>query len=92
MIFRCLEIPAKPGGSPGITYVVTCQGIVVFTQEYDRHAALVERSPFSKYDIAWGGILTDDGRWVRQSLDFGDAPSLEQRETVTHLIQRQLNR
>lgn len=85
-MFSLLEISADPSGSPGITYVVTHSHVIVFTREYTRHVRLTSKSPYSKSDIAWGGILDRSGQWVRKSLDFGDAPNLDDREKVIELI------
>ncbi len=85
-MFSLLEISADPSGTPGITYVVTHSNVIIFTREYTRHVRLASKSPFSKLDIAWGGILDRGGQWVRRSLDFGDALNLEDRERVVELI------
>jgi hypothetical protein len=88
--FSLYEVPANPLGIFGITYVVTNDGVVIFTREYMRHVRLVQMSPYPKYTIAWGGILTGDGQWVRKSFDFGDAPDMDSREFVVELIQKVL--
>lgn len=86
MNFSLYEVPANLAGTPGITFVVTREGVVVFTKEYMRHVRLVEKSPFPRHSIAWGGILNAEGQWVRRSFDFGDAPDLDSREYVVELI------
>lgn len=91
--YSLLEIPAARGGNTdGITYLVTCDGTVVFTREYLRHRHLLARTRFPFYTIAWGGVLTSSGEWVRRSYDFGDAPDPESRDVVVALIQRTLRR
>lgn len=84
--YTLYEIPANAAGTPGATYVVTHDGVVIFTREYTRHVRLVEKSPFPKHSIAWGGILNPDGHWVRRSFDYGDAPDTDAREFVVELI------
>lgn len=88
--YSLYEVVAKAGGTPGITYVVTDGGVVVFTKEYMRHVRLVEKCPFPKDSIAWGGILSPEGLWVRRSYDFGDAPDIDSREFVVDLINKVL--
>ncbi len=88
--YSLYEVPANPIGTAGITYVVTDQGVVVFTREYMRHMRLVERSPFPRHCIKWGGILNAEGQWVRRSFDFGDAPDPDTREFVVDLINKVL--
>lgn len=91
--YSLIETPASRGGnSDGITYLVTCEGNIVFTREYIRHRHLLARTRFPFYTIAWGGVLTDSGEWVRRSYDFGDAPDPESRDIVVALIQRALRK
>jgi len=84
--YRTEEIPAM-GMMPGITYVVTKGNVILWTREYTRHIILTQRSGRTRDEIAWGGILDQDGQWVRKSFDFGDAPTREQRERVTEILQ-----
>jgi len=42
-------------------------------------------------EVAWGGILDATGNWVRRSIDFGDADSVEEREAVVALLARALH-
>lgn len=89
--YSLLEVPASRSGNPdGVTYLVTCDGTVLFTREYVRHRLLLSRTRFPFYTIAWGGVLTDSGEWVRRSYDFGDAPSPESRDAVVDLIRHAL--
>ena len=91
--YTLLDVPASRNGNlDGITYLVTCDGTVVFTREYLRHRHLLARTRFPFYTIAWGGILTDMGEWVRRSYDFGDAPDPESRDAVVSLIRRSLRK
>lgn len=91
--YSLLEVPASRHGNPdGITYLVTCDGTVLFTREYIRHRHLLARTHFPFYTIAWGGVLTDSGEWVRRSYDFGDAPDPESRDTVVAIIQNKILR
>ncbi|HSQ40779.1 MAG TPA: hypothetical protein VLM37_00710 [Fibrobacteraceae bacterium] len=90
MSFSLLEIPANSSGQSGVTFVVTDQGVVVFTREYIRHVTLADKSPYNRSQVAWGGILTPRGEWVRRSFDFGGPPDPEAREFVTELIQKVL--
>lgn len=71
--------------------MVTDHGVVVFAREYMRHVRLVEKSPYPKHQIAWGGILNEHGHWVRRSFDFGDAPDTDTRDYVVEMIQKVLN-
>jgi hypothetical protein len=88
--YSLYEVPASPIGTPGTTFVVTHDGVVIFVREYMRHVRLVEKSPYSRSQIAWGGILTAGGEWVRRSFDFGDAPDHDAREFVSELLQKVL--
>lgn len=81
-----MEIPAHKGGTPGVTFVVSQRGVVIFTREYTRHVNLVDRSGYPRDHIVWGGIMTPEGDWVRRSFDFGDAPDFESREQAVELI------
>lgn len=84
--YRTEEIPVS-GMMPGITYVVTKDNIILWTREYTRHIILTQRAHRIRDDIAWGGILDAEGNWVRKSFDFGDAPTREQRDRVTEILQ-----
>jgi hypothetical protein len=86
--YSLYEIPASPNGIPGITFVVTHEGVVIFAREYIRHVRLAQLSPYGHAQIAWGGILTAEGLWARRSYDFGDAPDLDAREFVVELLQK----
>lgn len=86
--YSLYEVPASVGGSPGVTYVVTHEGVVIFTREYIRHVRLVQLCPYKHEQIAWGGVLTAQGQWVRRSYDFGDAPDFDTREFVVGLLQQ----
>lgn len=88
--YSLYEIPASPAGSPGITYVVTHGGVVIFTREYMRHVRLIQNSPYPKHAVAWGGVLNSEGHWIRKSFDFGDAPDIDTRDFVVELLQKVL--
>jgi len=84
--YSLYEVPANSAGTAGITFVVTHEGVVIFTKEYMRHVRLADKSPYPRHNIAWGGILTPRGEWVRRSFDYGDAPDRDAREFVVELI------
>lgn len=88
--FQLHPIAALPGGTPGITYIVSTKGVVYYTREYIRHSSLLSRSGETRENIAWGGILTSEGEWVRRSFDFGDAPNPDVRDLVVAMIKARL--
>ena len=85
---RRVDVPNATGA--GVTYVVTHANEVLWTPIYTRHRFIQEQSGIPWAGIAWGGILTSQGDWVRGSYDFGDADSLQEREAVRNLISEQL--
>lgn len=84
------EIPVSDGDSSVVTFIVTRDGRIFFTRERIRHLALLSRTLCSQNEIAWGGVLTDKGSWIRQSYDFGDAPNSQIRNDVIFKIQKVL--
>jgi hypothetical protein len=86
--FVAREYPSKGRTREGITFLVAEDKHVLFTREYTRHRTLLERTEYPMAEIAWGGILTEAGTWVRRSFDFGDAPDPETREEVVLSIQK----
>ena len=73
-----------------VTFLVSKMGVIVITREYTSHRELLSRTQFSAAEIAWGGVLTATGSWVRQSFDFGDAPDAAMRDRVISDIQKRL--
>jgi hypothetical protein len=88
--FVVKEYPCTGKNRDGITFLVSFDGVILFTREYTRHRAFADQTGYSLSDIAWGGILTEKGTWVRRSFDFGDAPDPEIREQVVFSIQKWL--
>lgn len=85
-----VEEIAAENGSGGITFLVTNGGRIFYTCERIPHRSLLARSHYSAKDIAWGGVLTEQGDWVRPSGDFGDAPDPEIRNSVVFQIQESM--
>jgi hypothetical protein len=83
------EIKAQ-GNIEGITFIVSDSGVVIFTREYTRHILLMQRASFTKNQIQWGGILNQEGAWMRASYDFGDAPLMSDRELAVLMIKSRL--
>ena len=84
------EYPCKGSDSSMVTFLVSTTGVILLTREYTSHRELLARTPFSVKEIAWGGVLTDTGSWIRRSFDFGDAPDTATRENVIANIQKKL--
>lgn len=87
-LFVAREYPCKGCNREGITFLVAEDRNVLFTREYTRHRTFLERTEYPIAEIAWGGILTEAGTWVRRSFDFGDAPDPETREEAVLSIQK----
>lgn len=91
--FSIKEIPAQLTNSniyDNITFVVSDLGVVFFTKEYTQHVIVAKRANVPNSQIAWGGIVNSDGKWIRMSFDFGDAPTIEIRELVVSLIKKSI--
>lgn len=88
--FQLEPLAAPEDGRPGLTFVVSKAGNVVYTQELTTHKMLTIRSGRVPEDIAWGGVLDPAGNWVRPSVDYGDAPQIETRDTVVNLLRSAL--
>ena len=86
---RRVDVPQAVGA--GVTYIVTQSHEILWTPIYTRHRFVQELSGVPWAGIAWGGILTMDGNWVRGSYDFGDASDEKERETVRALLVKALN-
>jgi len=84
------EYPCKGSDSSMVTFLVSTMGVIVITREYTSHRELLSRTLFSAAEIAWGGVLTATGSWVRRSFDFGDAPDAATRDRVISDIQKRL--
>ncbi len=86
--YKVIEVRV-PNQSPlGITYNVTVNYEILVCPVYTRHKNLQEHSTFSESQMAWGGILTETGHWVRGSLDFGDCHDSAEKEFVLSLIRK----
>ncbi len=83
------EIAAEDCGG-GVTFLVTNSGRIFYTCERIPHRLLLAKSSYSAKDIAWGGVLTEQGDWIRPSGDFGDAPNPEVRNAVVSQIQESM--
>lgn len=81
---RRVDVPNATGA--GVTYIVTHANEVLWTPIYTRHRFIQEESGIPWAGIAWGGILTTRGDWVRGSYDFGDTQEDSEREAVRALI------
>ena len=91
--FTIREIPAygmNSGIYDNITFVVSDLGEILFTREYTRHIVVAQRAKVSNSKIAWGGIVSPNGQWIRPSFDFGDAPTVEDRDLVVSIIKSAL--
>lgn len=85
---RRVDVPQASGA--GVTYIVTHGNEVLWTPIYTRHRFIQEVSGIPWAGIAWGGVMTTQGDWVRASYDFGEADTLEERDRVVELIAQQL--
>ena len=88
MDYRAREVSAQGSNYSSITYVVAFDGTIIFTRELTRHFKVQQRSGYEYDDIIWGGVLSAEGKWVRKSYDFGDAPTYEDRMMVVELINK----
>jgi hypothetical protein len=88
--FILIEIPVREGSQPGITFIVSNIGQVFYTREYTRHVYVQMQSMEPRENISWGGVLTAQGKWIRKSYEFGDAPSEHIRQIVVKLIASKL--
>ena len=86
MSYKIIDVQMPDANDMGITYDVTVNFEILVCKSYTRHIALAQVAGFQASNIAWGGILTPDGEWVRKSLDFGDADTEKEREEVIRLI------
>ena len=90
IVYKLLEVSPPHTKTPGITYIVTFDNVVLYCPFYTRHKAVMEVSEYSIKEISWGGILDTRGNWVRRSIDYGDAPNKELREVVRNLLAQKL--
>ena len=84
--YKVIEIDLGNEGMPGITYDVTVNYEILVCPIYTRHKILQQASGFPALSIAWGGILDEQGTWVRGSFDFGDCEEEEDKQEVLRLI------
>ncbi len=77
-------------GGKGVTFIVTHGNEILWTPVYTRHRDIQEASQLAWSGIAWGGVMTTQGEWVRRSYDFGDASENNERDIVINLIKEQL--
>lgn len=85
---RRVDVPEAVGA--GVTFIVSHSNEILWTPLYTRHRFIQENSGIPWAGIAWGGILTTQGEWVRSSYDFGDAPDQADRDEVARLIRIEL--
>jgi len=86
MDFEFRELPIKSGNIHKVTYIVTFDNVVYFARELTRHVFLQQHSGYEFNDIVWGGVLKANGEWERKSFDFGDAPSISERESLVQAL------
>jgi hypothetical protein len=91
MTYKIIEVQMPDPNNMGITYDVTVNFEILVCNTYTRHIALAKVAGFDAATIAWGGILSPTGEWVRQSLDFGEADTEVERDEVVNLICEHFN-
>lgn len=88
--YRLLEVSPPHTKTPGITYIVTIDNVILYCPFYTRHKDVMSFSKYSIEEISWGGILDTRGNWIRRSIDYGDAPNKDLREIVRSLLAKKL--
>ncbi len=86
MNFSLVEIKVPDPNNRGYTYDVTRDGEILVCASYTRHSHLARLALRDSEEIAWGGVLSAEGQWVRGSIDFGDAPDEGTRQQVINAI------